>query len=319
MVRVGVIGAGRWGKNHVRVYSELDCDLIGIADTDSQKKELASQYSIQFATDYKHLLPLVDAVSIVVPTDLHFKVIKDCLLAGKHVLIEKPFTLKSEEAKELVSIAREKKLVLLVGYLFRFNAAVQTLKKEIKNIGDVQYITARYIHSSKPPRKDCGVIINFGVHLLDILVFILEERPTTIYCKKMNYLSKEREDCAFIILDYGTFIANLEVSWFHPLKKRDIWIIGSKHKVYADLFEQTITKYPIEISHEEVVSGKEMNLEIHKNEPLREELEYFCNSVENSDLPGDFLKAGTADEVFITKICEKCLESAETGKEIRIH
>src|SRR3989338_129917 len=245
MVKIGVVGAGKWGINHLRIFSELDCELVGLADSDNEKREIANKYKIKFFTNYKELLPLVDAVSVVVPTNLHFGVVKECLLAGKHVLVEKPITLNSNEAKKLIELAKNKNLILAVGYLFRFNAAVLALKGELKKIGDIQYITARYIHSNKPPRKDCGVVFNFAIHLIDILNFILDEKPKRVFCKKLNYLSEEREDCAFIILDYGKFIANMEVSWFHPLKKRDMWIIGSKEKVYIDLFEQIIKKYPI--------------------------------------------------------------------------
>lgn len=317
MVKMGVIGAGRWGINHLRAYSEISseggCTLVGLADINPEKEKLAKEYKIKFFYDYKKLLPLVDAVSVVAPTDLHYKIVKACLLAGKHVLVEKPITLKAEETKELVKIAKEKDLILSVGYLFRFNSAVRALKNEIKKIGDIQYITARYIHSTKPPRKDCGVIFNFAVHLIDILNFILEKKPKKVFCKKLNYLSKKREDCAFIILDYGNFIAELEVSWFHPLKKRDLWIIGSKKKIYTDLFEQIVKEYPISIDYEKVIHKKEISLEIHKNEPLKEELKHFCFCVKNRK------RLNIGAEVYLTtKICELCLKSAKTGKEMPI-
>src|SRR3989344_2244707 len=146
-MKIGVIGCGRWGRKHLRVYSELDCELIGVADSDPAKKELADEYNVKFFEDYIKLLPLVDAVSVVVPTDRHFEVVKACLERGKHVLVEKPITLDHKSSEELMNIARQKKLILAVGYLFRFNAAVKRLKEEIKGIGEIQYITGRYIHS----------------------------------------------------------------------------------------------------------------------------------------------------------------------------
>lgn len=313
MVKIGVIGSGMWGENHLRIFSQLGC-LAALADVDKSKKEIADRHSVKFFTDYKEMLKEVDAVSVVVPTDLHYRVVKSCLNAGKHVFVEKPITLKSEEAEELMRLAKEKNLILSVGYLFRFNAAVKLLKKEIKNIGDIQYLTARYIHSNKPPRRDSGVIFNFAVHLIDVLNFILEKRPKKVFCKKLNYLSKEREDAAFINLDYGGFIANLEVSWFHPEKKRDMWIIGSKAKLYVDLFEQIVLRYPIEISIDKTTGGKETNLEVRKNEPLFEELKYFYRLLKNNHLPN----LSAEDEYVTTKICELCLKSAEEGKELKI-
>jgi len=312
MIKVGLIGCGRWGQNHARIFSELkECRFVGIADTDPSAKKIAQNYGVGFFQDYRDMLPLVDAVSIVVPTNLHYSVAKECLLRGKHVMVEKPLTLSSRETKELIDVAKQKKLILSAGYLFRFNAAALELKNVLKEIGDINYVTARYIHSNKPPRKDCGVIFNFATHLIDILAFLLDKKPIKVFCKKSNILSKEREDAAFILLDYGDFIANLEVSWLHPLKRRDMWIIGSKGKIYADFFEQIIRLYPIEITPDEVRVGKETNIEVRKNEPLKDELRSFCASIKNN---GHY----PYDEYLITKVCELCLESAEAGKEMEL-
>jgi predicted dehydrogenase len=230
-------------------------------------------------------------------------------MKGKHVMVEKPLTLSSEEARDLIDIAKKRGLILAAGYLFRFNAAAIEVKRMLGGIGCVNYITARYIHSNKPPRKDCGVVFNFATHLVDILTFILEKKPRKIFCKKLNLLSEEREDVAFITLDYGSLIANLEVSWLHPLKRRDMWIIGSKGKIYADFLEQIVRYYPIEVRPGEVAAGKEVNVEVRKNEPLKEELGNFIKSIKaKAKYP--------YDEYLITRVCELCLESSEEGKEV---
>src|SRR4030042_5851702 len=102
MVKVGLIGCGKWGKNHARVFSELEgCAFVGIADVDAAAKKVAAEYNVAFYRNYSEMLPLVDAVSIVVPTNLHYSVVKECLMKGKHVMVEKPLTLSSEEAREL--------------------------------------------------------------------------------------------------------------------------------------------------------------------------------------------------------------------------
>jgi len=311
-LKVGVIGAGKWGQNHMRVYSETDCDFVGIADINPATENIAKKYGVKYYMDYNQLLSEVDAVSVVVPTTMHYKVVKDCLNAGKHVIVEKPMTLKSSEARELMKLARKKGLVLMVGYLFRFNAATKMLKESICSIGEIQHITARYVHSNKPPRNDSGVIFNFATHLIDILNFVLEMAPKSVYCKKKNFISNEREDFASIILDYGKFMATLEVTWFHPLKKRDMWVIGSKEKIYVDFLEQIMEKYPISLKGGRVVSKSKISIEIKKNEPLKEELRYFCKSASAG-------KNGlNVDEESITRICEACVESARTGKELKL-
>lgn len=310
MIKIGIIGLGRWGRNHLRILSETNCELIGFADIDETKERLAKKYGTKFFLDYKKMLPEVDAVTVVAPTDKHYEIVKNCLEAKKHVLVEKPITLNSKEAKELVSLAKKSGLILSVGYLYRFNAAVKQLKKIIKEIGKIQYITARYIHSTHPPRKDCGAIFNLGIHLIDILNFVLEKMPKKVFAKKNNLLNKHLEDSANITLDYGSFVATLELSSCHPLKKRDMWIIASKKKVYADFLEQIIKVYPLTVSFEKVITKKEKNIELRKNEPLKEELKHFCECVENKKT--DNLGK---EEYYTTKVCELSLESAESGEE----
>ena len=101
MLRIGVIGTGRWGVNHLRVFSEVPCELVGLADVDEEKKQLAEQYGIEFRRDFRELLPLVDALTVATPASTHFEVAADCLRAGKHVLVEKPLALSLPHAQSL--------------------------------------------------------------------------------------------------------------------------------------------------------------------------------------------------------------------------
>lgn len=308
MIKVGIIGIGKWGRNHLRVFSELDCDLVGISDINTNEAELLScDYGILYKKDYHDLLPLVDAVSVVVPTDLHFEIVKDCLLAGKHVFVEKPLTLDSIQAAGLAHLAEKKDLILAVGYLFRFNPAVMVLRRQLKNIGDLQYITMRYIHSTNPPRTDSGVIFNFASHLFDILNFVLMKIPKSIHCKKINYLSEEREDVAMITLDYGDFIASLEVSWLHPLKRRDCWAIGSEGKIYTDFLEQRMRKYSIEVGLESTTNKKVEDIVVEQNEPLKDELQHFLDCIEIGVTP---INSGYA-AYLVTEMCENALEGGD--------
>lgn len=318
MIKIGIIGVGKWGKNHLRVFSAIDgCDLIGFADPNPETKKFADEHKVKYFNDYNDLLKEVEAVAIATPTNTHYNITKKCLNAGKHVLVEKPVTIYSDEAKELVELAKNNKLILSVGYLFRFNPSVKKLKEIMKSIGKIHYITSRYVHSTKPPRKDSGAILNLGIHIIDVLNFIVEERPESVFCKKSNLLSKELEDSAIMILNYKNFTADIEVSCCHPEKKRDMWIIGSKEKVYIDFLKQELIRYPINISYEGVVRKGEIREEIVPSEPLKEELEYFCNCVKDKN-SSEFEKIENIgkEEIYSTKICELCLKSAESGKEV---
>ena len=306
MLRIGVIGAGKWGSNHIRVFQELQsegmCELIGFSDRDRDKK---GAFGCQYYESYKELLKFVDAVSIAVPTDMHYEVVKDCLLAGKHVLVEKPITLNSEEAGELIKISERENLILASGYIYRFNPAVLKLKGRMSEFGTIHNITMRYIHSHKPPRRDSGVIFNLASHLFDILLFLIGV-PKKLVCMKTNYISEEREDSAVILADYGDFYASLEVSWLHPLKRRDAWIIASERKVYVDFLEQKMVEHFIEVRQEETINRGFADVKIDKKEPLKEELKHFIVCSERGEKPVNDAFSG----YIVTKLCEIALKSA---------
>jgi UDP-N-acetylglucosamine 3-dehydrogenase len=319
MVKIGIIGGGKWGKNHIKDFSRMDsCQLIGLADSDESKKELADKYSILHFKDYKEMLLHVEAVTIVTPTNTHYEIAKYCLEQGKHVFVEKPLCFESEKAEELVKLAEEKNKILSVGYVFRFNPLVKRLKELLPEIGPIQYISGRYIHSTVPPRKDSGVVFNLAVHLIDTLNYILPEKPNSVFCKQVNHISQHNEDSAFIILDYGNFLANIETSCCHPHKKRDMWIVAAKEKIYLDFLDQVMIRYPILIS-EEGTSSKEAIRDpmIEKAAPLFEELWHFTE-VCNNKLTSEPAVNKSAENLLTTKMCLLALESANNNRIIDI-
>lgn len=319
MVKIGVIGIGKWGKNHLRSLSEIDCDLVGISDVDIKKKKLAEEYGIEFFEDYTKLLEKVDAVTVATPTDLHYEVVTDCLNAGKHVLVEKPIATTSKQSKKLTDLANSKNLILSVGYLFRFNNSIKRVRELVKEIGEIQYITCRYIHSTKPPRRDSGAILNLGIHPMDILNFITDKRPVKVFAKKKNLLSEQFEDSAVIMFDYGNFFATIEVSCTHPEKKRDMWIISEKEKIYVDYFNQKIIRYPLTVTYEKVEREESFEESISINEPLKDELTYFVKLVKEKGKKEILDEENIGkEEYYTTRACELSMKSAETGRGIMI-
>jgi len=314
MAKIGLIGLGKWGINHLRSLLSLDCDIAGISDVDENKIKLADEYNLKFFRDYQKLLNEVDAVIIATPTDTHYEIVKNCLEDGKHVLVEKPIAENAQRGKELVELAKNNNLILSVGYLYRFNNTVERAKKIIGDLGEIQYITCRYIHSTKPPRKDSGVILNLGIHVIDILNLVLDRPPSKVYAKKKNLISKEFEDSAVILLDYGDFFAEIELSCNHPIKARDMWIIADKEKIYLDYFNQRLIRYPIKVSYEKIDRGEPIEEKIVPNEPLKDELKYFIKTVEKGETEDNLGK----ENYYTTKICELCLESANLGKELMV-
>lgn len=314
MVSIGVIGVGKWGLNHLRSLREIKCNLVGVSDVDVTKREIAEKYKVTFFEDYMKLLEKVDAVVIATPTDTHYDVVKNCLKNGKHVLVEKPIASSSQQSKSLVKLAESNNLILSVGYLYRFNNAIRKTKELINEIGEIQYITARYIHSTKPPRRDSGVIINLGIHVIDVLNFITDRIPEKVYAKKKNLLSKVFEDSASILLDYNGFFSSVELSCTHPEKARDMWIIAEKEKIYVDYFKQIVIRYPVEVSYERIERKESVKENITVNEPLKDELKYFINLVDKKsvDPEGNLGR----ENYYTTRVCELCLKSAQTGREM---
>ena len=319
MVKIGVIGGGKWGKNHLKDLSRMNsCRLIALADPDDSKKSLADKHSILHFSNYQDMLPHVDAVTIVTPTNSHYEIAKYCLEQGKHIFVEKPLCFEEDKAAELVELARQKGLLLSVGYVFRFNPLVKRLKEILPEIGPIQYISSRYIHSTVPPRKDSGVVFNLAVHLIDLLNHVLPQQPKSINCKNVNFISPTNEDSAIIKLDYGSFLATIETSCCHPLKKRDMWIIAAKEKIYLDFLDQVMIRHPITVS-EEGTSSKEAirDPKIEKGSPLFEELWHFC-TICNDRMAGKEVHNESAENFLTTKMCNLALQSARENRIINM-
>lgn len=320
MVKIGIIGSGKWGENHLRDFSKISsCHLTGLADVDERKRDLAEKNGLKFFTKYQEMLPHVDAVSVVTPTTFHYQIAKDCLLQGKHVFVEKPLCFDHEQAQELVNIAEKQKLILSVGYVFRFNPLMNRVKELLSEIGDIHYIHGRYIHSTVPPRKDSGAIFNLGVHLIDFLNVLLEENPQQIYARNSHLISKQYEDSSFISVDYGTFSAHLEVSCCHPLKKRDMWIIGSKEKLYLDFLDQVLERHPLTVT-EDKTERKETFRDpgVGKNQPLYEELKYFVHLCNKKNMGEKIDQNISAENILTTKMCMLAIQSARDNEIYKI-
>lgn len=318
MIKVGVIGGGKWGRNHLKDLYQMNCSLVGLADPDPNKKELAEEHNIQYFSDYRLMLPHVDAVTVVTPTTTHYEIAKYCLEQGKHVLVEKPLCFNLEEAKELVNLTQAKNLILSVGYVFRFNPLVKRLKELLPEIGEIQYITGKYVHSTVPPRKDSGVIFNLAVHLIDVLNHVLPHKPKNIFCRQINQISPAHEDSAILTIDYGKFPAIIETSCCHPEKKRDMWIIASKEKLYFDFLDQVLIRFPILVSEEGTIKKDSFrDPKIEKKQPLFEELWHFIQVCEKK-MKNEEINNESAENSLTTKMCLLALQSSRENCIIKV-
>ncbi|ODS37466.1 MAG: hypothetical protein A7315_13490 [Candidatus Altiarchaeales archaeon WOR_SM1_79] len=330
MLKIGVIGAGYWGKNHVRVFSELGC-LFGVSDTDPSKKILAEKHGAKFFTDYKEMLDEVDAVSIVVNADLHYNVAKECLLAGKHILIEKPFVLNEKEGEDLIKIAKDNNLKIMVGHIFKYNAAVRKIKEYIDNgtLGNLYYIYSTRVNLGIV-RKDLNAMWNFAPHDISILLHLLESEPYEVIAKGHCYLQKDIEDVVFMTLSFpNDILAHVHVSWLDPHKIRRTTFVGSEKML---VYDDVSTEEQIKIYDKSIVvdksgwdsfgdfqfktrSGDVVIPNFKMNEPLKVECQHFLDCIENDETP---LSDGV-EGLKVLKILNAAQKSLkEGGKQVKI-
>jgi len=279
-MRVGVIGAGAMGQNHIRTYSQMPgVELVGIADLDKKRIDsLSKLYGTQGFLDYKQLLDCdLDAVSIVVPTTLHRQVAMETIDRGINLLVEKPFADTVNNAMDILQAARNKDVKLMVGHIERFNPAVIKMKELIQTgvLGKIVSINTRRVGPYNPRIRDVGVILDIGVHDIDVISYLYHSQPREVYAVAGNGVHKQ-EDHASIILRFDNNRSGVvETNWLTPHKIRTFTVIGTEAVGYGDYIDQKIF-----VHDEDWV--KEAKVE--RSEPLRKELEYFVDCCA-SDIP----------------------------------
>lgn len=281
--RVGVVGVGQLGQHHARIYAEQsDTELIGVVDTDPQRAaKIAKSCATQALSDHHMLLGKVDAVSIVVPTTLHHPIARDFLMNGVHALVEKPITATVPEARDLVDLAREKNLVLQVGHVERFNAAIIRLQEIVKNPA---FIEVHRLGPYDPRVQDVGVVLDLMIHDLDIILEVVKSPPRSIDAVGVAIFS-DKEDIANARIHFANgCIANLTASRITPKKTRKIRFFQEDTYISVDYVKPSMEIYrkqtvpdprpgspPVEIVRERV--------RLKAQDPLTAELEHFLECV----------------------------------------
>ncbi len=305
MIGIGIIGAGYWGPKHIRVFSELSQARVEmIADLDELRLlAIKSQYpSIRTTTDYRELLgsPSVDAVVIATPVSTHARIARDTILAGRHVLVEKPITSSSEEAEKLIGLAEARGTVLMVGHTFLYHPAVWALRKLVQSgeLGEVYYVHSQRLNLGLFQR-DINVVWDLAPHDVSILLHVLEMDPLAVSAHGYAYVQHGIEDVAYLHIGFPHRVrAEIHVSWLDPNKVRRITVVGSKKMaVYDDV--ETLEKIRIYdkgvVAPPRTASFGEFQLSyrygditiphVPSLEPLRTECEHFAECILNGATP----------------------------------
>ena len=297
-MKVAVLGCGRWGPNHIRVFSSLaGCEVSAVADTDpAQLKRMAEMFrDVNCVADYRQILadPQIDAVVIVTPTSTHHQIVREAILAGKHVFCEKPLCETTEQALELSDLARANGKVLFVGHVFLFNAGLLKVKELIDQgeLGAIQYLSSSRTNLG-PIRKDVNVAVDLASHDISIFNWLLDSEPEIVTATGAVFLQPGVEDVAFISLRYPkNVLAGIQVSWLDPKKVRQITIVGSKRMATWDDLElmtpvavyekgayATSSDYG-DFLHISYWDGDVKLPKIEAHEPLKSQDDYFLKAI----------------------------------------
>lgn len=238
-LRAGVIGVGYLGRFHAQKYAALEnVDLVGIADVSRERaEEVAAEVGTTAFTDYRELLAQVDLVSIVVPTQHHFPVAKECLEAGCHILLEKPVTQTVAEADELIRMAAERHLIFQVGHLERFNPAILALRGVLKN---PLFIESHRLAPFKPRGTDVNVVLDLMIHDIDIILNMVPSTVKVVNSVGVPVLSNEVDIANARLQFENGCVANVTASRASREAMRKIRIFQSDAYISIDYQERKI-------------------------------------------------------------------------------
>jgi len=333
MITIGQLGCGYWGPNLLRNFIKLD-DVHQIYVSDTNEKmlnKIKTEYnSIEtgLSTDEIIKSTFINAIVIALPAIMHFEYAKKALLADKHVLVEKPLSMTSEESRELIRLANEKNRILMVGHTFIYNSAVKKAKQYIDagELGDIYYIFSQRLNLGRV-RQDVNAMWNLAPHDISIINYWLGETPSKVMAKGVSFLQEGIEDLVFLHLNFPSgSSAHIHVTWLDPLKTRKMVIVGSKKMlVYDDvstdskimIYDKGIDKtlrnnidheiYDYALFHLKNRVGDILIPRFDFDEPLKAECKHFVDCILKNKTP---LTNGE-DGLKVVKVLEnaqKCLD-----------
>ena len=310
MVGVATIGAGAWGKNHIRVFSELPgTRLKYVCDSDTSKlSSLQKVYpQVKMVEHVKPILEDPDVQGVVIASSAvsHYALAREVLMADKDVLVEKPMALNARDAEEIVEIAQKRRRILMVGHLLLYHPVVDRLKEMITKgeLGDIYYLYTQRVNLGVI-RQDENALLSFAPHDLSVILHLIEEPPVTVSAHGESYIQKGIEDVVFVSLRFADGkMANIHLSWLDPHKMRKITIVGSKKMAVFDDMEvsEKLKVYdkgvrtPSYNTYGEYLTLRFGDItipNIKMVEPLRVEAEHFIQCIESRQEPKTSGQAG---------------------------
>jgi UDP-N-acetylglucosamine 3-dehydrogenase len=320
VLRAAVIGVGTMGRNHARVYAQMEgSKLVAAVDPDATVLEpIARTYQVNVYTDYIQMLDeeKPDLASIAVPTRLHRPVAVEAMKRGVHVFLEKPIAACVEEGQEIADCARREGVRLGVGHIERFNPAVIELKAQLDagQLGRIFQIHARRVGPFPPRVEDVGVVIDLATHELNLLEYLTGSQVESVYAATEREIHAKHEDLLTGILRFrdGT-IGILDINWLTPTKIRELSLIGEKGMFSVNYLTQDLYFYENDyrngiwegLAIMGVSEGRKIRYNIRRKEPLLAELESFVEAIEQDKAP----QIGGEEALRAVLLAERLIES----------
>lgn len=293
---IGLVGLGFWGKNILRNLFEMGvlhtaCDLSKQVIHHRRMEFPEVNYSLSFDELLDN--PEIKSVVIATPAVTHYAFVKKSLLAGKDVMVEKPLALTVKEGETLVSLAKEKNKILMVGHILYYHPAIVKLKEIVSTggLGKIQYIYSNRLNIGKL-RTEENILWSFAPHDISIILMLLEDDPVAVSSFGGDYLSKGLYDTTLTTLEFKNGVkGHIFVNWLHPYKEQKLIVVGSKAMaVFDDVSDEKLFVYPHKIHWKDgkipVACKAESRVIKFKNvEPLREELICFTESIRSKINP----------------------------------
>jgi len=301
-LRVAVCGAGNWGRNHVRTVASLpEAELVVVCDPDAKRlAQVARQYpAVQTTADLEETLGLAEAVVVAAPATHHATIATAAIERGLPVLVEKPFALSSEAARQVAELADQRGVPVVAGHLLLFHPAVVRLREMVASgdLGSVYYLHSQRVNLGQI-RPDENALWSFGPHDISVALHLMGKRPIAVAARGHSYLQPGIEDVVFLTLEFESgAMAHVQMSWLDPHKERRLTVVGSKRMVVFDdmqpreklkIFDKGVDRPPEYRSFGESLSVREGDISIPRipnEEPLTAELRHFVAVARGEEQP----------------------------------
>ncbi|MBK9121856.1 MAG: Gfo/Idh/MocA family oxidoreductase [Chloroflexi bacterium] len=302
MLKAAVVGVGSMGRNHARVYREMEgnVQLVGVADANpAEAAKAGARTGVPHFSDYHEMIDKVkpDLVSLAVPTALHAQIGLELIERGINLLIEKPIATTLEEGEALIEAARKAGVVLQVGHIERFNPVVMEMKRRLQEgmAGRIYKIQTQRLSPYPGRIQDAGAVTDLATHDIDLLRNLMNDEISRLYGEILHTINRDREDGLNGILRFRSgIIGVLDVNWITPAKVRRITITGARGMLRCDLLSQELYFYENETAPSQwdtlsvlrgVSEGNVIGFRIGRHEPLAAELADFAETVRTGRKP----------------------------------